>query len=44
METSLESLSQAFLDFLHEPKLMSKIQAEIDAKFGSLHVFTLNDR
>ena len=44
METSLSSLCQAFLDFLHDPKLMRGIQAEIDVHFKSSQIITLHDK
>jgi len=44
METSLSSLSQAFLDFLHDPLMVKQIQAEIDDNFEPNETISLKDR
>ena len=44
METSRASLTQSFLDFLHDPTLQKRIQQQIDDQFEPNHTITLKDR
>ncbi|XP_067942312.1 cytochrome P450 2B5-like [Watersipora subatra] len=44
LETSRRSLSQIFLDLLHDPALQKKLQAEVDGQFEPAYTITLKDR
>ena len=44
METSLSSISQVFLDVLHDPQLQRRLQAEIDSQFEPTQTITINDK
>ncbi|XP_067943113.1 cytochrome P450 1A1-like [Watersipora subatra] len=44
METSLSSISQTFLDLLHDQQLQKRLQAELDSQFEPTQTITMKDK